>query len=66
VAAIGQHFADSGLKDRWVESGLFTKVTCDNILSGKLWNRGMRVHKITMKAFSRVLAWESLHFKIWW
>ena len=55
MAVIGQHFADSGLKDLWVESGLFTEVTCDKILSGKLWNRGVRAHKITMEAFSRVL-----------
>ncbi len=55
TAVIGQHFADSGLKDLWVESGLFTEVTCDKILSGKLWNRGVRAHKITMEAFSRVL-----------
>ncbi len=33
MAVIGQHFADSGLKDLWVESGLFTEVTCSKILS---------------------------------
>ncbi len=55
MAVIGQHFADSGLKDLWVKSGLFTEVTCDKILPGKLWNREVRAHKITMEALSRVL-----------
>ena len=33
--AIGQHMADSGLKNIWVESGAYGETTADRILQGK-------------------------------
>ncbi|KAL2081649.1 hypothetical protein ACEWY4_023502 [Coilia grayii] len=44
---IGQHLADSGLRDIFEESGVFMK--------GKGWNRVSRAHKLAFEALWRIL-----------
>lgn len=55
---IGQHLADSGLKDILEESGVFGKNTAENIMKGKGWNRVARAHKLAFEALWRIL-WSS-------
>ena len=55
LRCIGQHFADSGLLDVWVESGVFSECTASNILEGKMWNRAVRAYKLTFEAVWRCL-----------
>ena len=45
---------DSGLKDVWVESGIYGENTADNILKGKQQNLGFRAHKLTYEALWRM------------
>ena len=52
---IGQHLADSGLRDILEESGVFGKNTAENIMKGKGWNRLPRAHKLTFEALWRIL-----------
>ena len=56
---IGQHMADSGIADIWVDSGVYGEVTAENILKGKCWNKILRAHKLTFEALWRIL-WHSL------
>ena len=52
---IGQHMANCGLEDIWVESGVFGRNTAENIMKGKMWNRVFRAHKLTLAALWTVL-----------
>ena len=52
---IGQHMANCGLEDIWVESGVFGRNTTENIMKGKMWNRVFRAHKLTLAALWTVL-----------
>ena len=45
---------DSGLKDVWVESGIYGENTADNILKGKQWNCAFHAHKLTFEALWRM------------
>lgn len=60
---IGQHMMDSGLKDIWVDSGVFGENTADKILQGKGWNRIIRAHKLTVDALWRIL-WPSFEAQV--
>lgn len=59
LRCIGQHYADSGLKDIWMDSGLYSDCTAGKILEGKHWKRAVRAHKLTFEALWRCL-WPKL------
>jgi hypothetical protein len=58
LAVIGKRFADSGLESILVESQVYGSNTAANLLRGVAYNRGIRAHKLTMEAMSR-LRWRS-------
>ena len=49
LAAAGKNFSGSGLEDCWVESGIHSENTADNMIKGKLYNRSIRAHKLTFE-----------------
>ena len=51
LAVIGKRFAGSGLRDIFLESGVIAEGSIEGVLSGKHYNRGIRVHKLLMEAF---------------
>lgn len=53
--AIGQHMADSGLMEIWVESGIVAPGSADKALLGKAYNKAMRLHKLSYQALWRIL-----------
>ena len=59
---IGQHMMDSGLKDIWIDSGVFGVNTADRILQGNGWNCIICAHKLTVDALWRIL-WPT--FEAW-
>ena len=58
LSIIGIRFGDAGLRDLAVESGVIAEGSIDNVLQGKQYARGVRLHKITYEALMR-LAWQS-------
>jgi hypothetical protein len=52
---IGQHMADSGLKDILESSGVFGRNTSENIMKGKGWNHVARAHKLALEALWMIL-----------
>ncbi len=46
MSIIGKRFADSGLKDVAVESGIIAEGSVSGILEGRKYNRALRMHKI--------------------
>ncbi len=55
LKTIGDHMHGSGLVEVWIESGLLGPGTAELVLSGKAYNKGMRVHKLTLQALWRML-----------
>lgn len=51
-------YAQSGIKDMRIESGLYAAGTTAAIMLGKSYNRGIRAHKLTMEALFRLL-WQA-------
>lgn len=47
---LGQYMENSGLKDIWLESGLYGDSTISGIFNGKKWNKGIRAHKVTYES----------------
>ena len=52
---IGKHMEGAGLKDIWVQSGVYGENTAENIEKGKIWNKVFRAHKLTFEALWRIL-----------
>ena len=55
LATIGKMHESSGLREILVESGVYSEVTANQILSGKQYNRAVRGHKIIYEALYRML-----------
>ena len=55
LAVIGKRFADAGLRDIVVESGVAGPSSVLSTMSGKHYNRGVRTHQIVVEAFFRLL-----------
>lgn len=55
LKVIGQHMERSGLRDVWVESGVFGETSTINMLTGKSYNKAVRGHKLTLEALWRIL-----------
>ena len=62
MSIIGKRFEDAGLKDLCIESGVIAEGSIQNVLTGKMYNRGVRVHKCIYEALMR-LAWKQ--FALW-
>ena len=55
LKVLGQHIQDSGLPTIWMESGILGPRTVERTLAGKDYNKGTRVHKITLQAMWQLL-----------
>ena len=62
MSIIGKRFEDAGLNDLCFESGVIAEGSTLNVLTGKMCNRGLRVHKCIYDALMR-LAWKQ--FALW-
>ena len=54
LSVIGKRFADKGLKDLIVESGLLGEDKASQMLKGKDYNNGIRVHLYLAEAINRM------------
>lgn len=54
MSIIGKRFEDAGLKDLCIESGVIAERSIQNVLTGKMSNRGVRVHKCIYYALMRL------------
>ena len=55
LKVIGQHMKDSGLCEAWVEAGILGAGTAEHVMTGKVYSKGMRTHKLTLQAIWRLL-----------
>ena len=55
LKVIGQHMKCSGLVEVWVESGILGPDSADNVMTGKSYNRGMIVQKLTFQATWKIV-----------
>lgn len=62
LSVIGKIYAESGLEDLLVESGVYAAGWTSALLAGKQYNRGVRAHKLVGEAFFR-LSWKA--FEKW-
>lgn len=60
LGVIGRRFADAGLKDIIIESGIIAEGSVKAVLEGKHYNRAIRVHKTCSEALKRIL-WRSFN-----
>ena len=60
---IGRRFADAGLRDVFVETGIVAQGSVSAVLEGRHYNRGMRAHKLMFEALLR-LAWTHFHERV--
>ncbi|CAB4003577.1 Hypothetical predicted protein [Paramuricea clavata] len=58
LSLLGKKYAQSGLEDMLIESGVYAVGTTSVIMLGKSYNRGIRAHKLTMEALFRLL-WQA-------
>ena len=58
LSVIGKKFEESGIADLLMESGLYGTTSTIALLKGKLYNRGLHVHKLIMEALLR-LQWKA-------
>ena len=57
---IGKRFADAGLRDLMIETGLVAMGSVAAVLEGRHYNHGMRAHKMVYEGMLR-LAWKHFH-----
>ena len=62
LKVIGKHIQASGLVDAWVESHLIGPRAAEQVLCGKKYDRGMRMHKITLQAMWRIIMPQFLEY----
>lgn len=55
MGIIGKRFQDSGLRDLAVEAGILSEGSVDQVLDGRHYNRGVRLHKLLYEALYRKL-----------
>ena len=58
LAVIGKMICNSGIEDLMIESGILGTNTVSSVLRGKMYNRGVRAHKLMLEAMFR-LQWKS-------
>ena len=54
LSLLGKMYSDSGLEDLLIESGVYASGTTSALIAGKQYNRGVRVHKLTLEALFRL------------
>lgn len=62
LSLLGKKYAQSGLEDLLIESGVYAAGTTSVLMLGKSYNRGIRAHKLCMEALFRLL-WRA--FLLW-
>ena len=62
LLVIGNHMKGSGLIELWVEAGILGQHTVEKFLTGKLFNKGVRSHKLTLHALWKLLGHDLLNF----
>lgn len=55
MCTIGQHFAESGLPEVWIESEVYGENTALHNMHAKSYNRAIRAHKLTYEALWKIL-----------
>ena len=55
LSLLGKQYAQSGLEDLLIESGVCAAGTASVLMLGKSYNRGIRTHKLTIKVLFRPL-----------
>ena len=63
LSLLGKKFADSGLDDLLIESGVYAAGSTSALMKGKSYNRGIRAHKLCLEVFFR-LKWNA--FLVWY
>ena len=55
LSALGNRLRCRGFEEILFESGMCASGSINKVMSGKYYNRAMRVHKLTLKALERLL-----------
>ena len=63
LSLLGKKFADSGLDDLLIESGVYAAGSTSALMKGKSYNRGTRAHKLCLEVFFRLM-WNA--FLVWY
>ena len=63
LSLLGKKFADSGLEDLLIESGVYAAGSTSALMKGKSYNRGIRAHKLCLEVFF-CLMWDA--FLLWY
>ena len=63
LSLLGKKFADSGLDDLLIESAVYAAGSTSALMKGKSYNRGIRVHKLCLEVFFRLM-WDA--FILWY
>ena len=63
LSLLGKKFADSGLDDLLIESGVYAAGSTSALMKGKSYNRGIRAHKLCLEVFFRPM-WDA--FILWY
>ena len=58
LSLLGKKYAQSGIENMLIESGVYAAGSTSAIMLGKSYNRGIRAHKLTMEALFRLL-WQA-------
>ena len=58
LGVIGSRFGDAGIRELAVQSDVVAEGSIDKVISGKHYNRAVRLHKIVYEALMRVLMQE--------
>ena len=58
LGVIGSRFSDAGIRELAVQSDVMAKGSMEKVISGKHYNRAVRLHKIMYEALMRVLIQE--------
>ena len=54
LSVVGKRMTESGVEDIWIESDICGSNVATKIISGTLYNRAIRVHKLTLEALERL------------
>ena len=54
LSIIGKRFADAGLRDILIETDLVAEGSVAGVLEGRMYNRGIRTHKLVQEAMIRL------------
>ena len=63
LSLLGKKFADSGLDDLLIESGVYAAGSTSALMKEKSYNRGIRAHKLCLEVFFRLM-WDA--FILWY